>query len=308
MNVANSAVPGPTLVQVSIDDNDTAASVLVQGAPVVVAMRALAGSPIVAAVSQPLIVAGGMNQVAGDVTITEGSTANFDGTLPNLETISLCLVTQALTISTDTFFANTAGVGMPIVSTNNGTSGLVATLSYSSPCFVVTVNNGAIGALGVITVSGLKYNVNVGTASGPVFLRVMRSNSTGTDFNQVVSNATIGTMGTVAISAATALGATKVGPFSTTTKVAALGKYITWRFSGGSALAGKTVEIWVATKNADGSWGSFAKLTARVADGGGNAYYWFRSSSARWISVRAYYAGDATHSASWSPARQGRWR
>ncbi len=110
--------------------------------------------------------------------------------------------------------------------------------------------------------------------------------------------------GSVAISADSALGATKVGPFSTTTKVAALNQYVTWRFSGGAALADKSVEIWVATKNADGSWGAFTLLTARVADASGNAYFWWRSSTAKWISVRAYYAGDATHSASWSPARQ----
>ncbi len=311
VNVGSGLLPGPTLVQVSISATGAPGGTP-QGAPVVVAMRALAGSPIVAAASQPFVTAGGMNQVAGDVTISEGSTANFAAG----ETISLCLVTQALTISTDTFFANTAGVGMPIVTTNNATSGLVASITYSSTLcsstvggFQVKVENGAIGALGVITVSGLKYNVNVGSANGPVFLQVMKLAlpAVGTDFNQVVSNATIGAPAAVAISAATALGATKVGPFSTTTKVAALGKYVTWRFAGGSALAGKTVQIWVATKNADGSWGAFTLLTGRVADASGNAYFWWRSSSAKWISVRAYYAGDATHSASWSAARQGRW-
>ncbi|HEY5121192.1 MAG TPA: 5'-nucleotidase C-terminal domain-containing protein, partial [Acidimicrobiales bacterium] len=75
----------------------------------------------------------------------------------------------------------------------------------------------------------------------------------------------------------TALGATKVGLFSTTTKVAARNKFITWRFPGGSALAGKTVQIWVATRKANGTWGAFTKLTARVADSSGNAYFWWRS-------------------------------
>ena len=107
--------------------------------------------------------------------------------------------------------------------------------------------------------------------------------------------------------AQTALGATKVGPFSNTTKVAARGKYETWRFKGGPAMAGKTVQIWVATKKANGTWGAFSKLTSRVADASGNAYFWLRSSTSKWVSVRAFYVGDATHSASWSVARQARW-
>lgn len=303
VNVASTATPGPTTVQVSI--SATGAAGVAQGAPVVVAMRALAGTPIVAAVSQPFVQAGGINQPAGDITITEGSTGNF---VPG-ETITLTLVGQTLSINADTFFANTSGVGMPIVTTNNGTSGLVASLTaMTTSTITVTVNNGAVGALGVITISGIKYNVNVGTANGPVFLMVAKALGGGAAFSSVVSNATIGAPAAVAISADSALGATKVGPFSTTTKVAALGKYVTWRFRGGSALAGKTVQIWVQTKNADGSWGASTKLTARVADGSGNAYFWWKSSAAKWISVRAYYAGDATHSASWSPARQGRWR
>ena len=106
---------------------------------------------------------------------------------------------------------------------------------------------------------------------------------------------------------ATALGATKVGPFSSSTKVVARGKYVTWRFAGGSTQAGSIVQIWVATKNANGTWGAFTRLTSRLADASGNVYFWWRSSTSKWISVRAFYVGDATHSASWSVARQARW-
>ena len=66
-------------------------------------------------------------------------------------------------------------------------------------------------------------------------------------------------------------------------------------------LAGKTVEIWIATKAANGTWSAFTKVTARNADASGNAYYHVRNASAKWISVRGYYQG------SWSPARQARW-
>ena len=106
---------------------------------------------------------------------------------------------------------------------------------------------------------------------------------------------------------ATALGATKVGPFSTSTKVVALGKYVTWRFAGGSTQAGSTVQIWVATKKANGTWGAFTRLTSRVADASGNVYFWWRSSTSKFISVRARFGGDPTPGVSWSSARQARW-
>jgi hypothetical protein len=83
--------------------------------------------------------------------------------------------------------------------------------------------------------------------------------------------------------------------------VAKLGKYVTWKFSGGSALVGKTVQIWVATKNSAGKWGAFALLTARRVDASGNAYFWWKTSSKAWISVRGGYL------TSLSVATQARW-
>ena len=83
-------------------------------------------------------------------------------------------------------------------------------------------------------------------------------------------------------------------------------KFITWRFAGGSALAGKTVRIYVAIKNAAGGYGPYQDLTGRVADANGNAFFSWRATNT-WVSVRAYFAGDATYLASWSPVTQGRW-
>ncbi len=303
VNVGIGLTPGPTTAQVSI--SATGAAGTAQGAPVVVAMRALAGTPIVAAVSQPFVAPGGLNQPAGDITITEGAALNF----VTGETITLTLVNQTLSINADTFFANTSGVGMPVVTTNNGASGLVASLTaMTANTITVTINNGAVGALGVITISGIKYNVNVGTSNGPVFVMVAKATGGGAAFSAVVSNAMIGAPTAVAIAADSALGATKVGPFSTTTKVAKLGQYVTFRFRGGSAMAGKTVEVWVATKAADGSWGAFVLKTKRIADASGAAYWWTRSSSASWISVRVKLPAAGSYADSWSASRQARWR
>ncbi len=112
----------------------------------------------------------------------------------------------------------------------------------------------------------------------------------------------------VALSAGTALGATTNAFFSTTTKVASIGKYITWQFSGGPGMAGKRVEIWVANRVGTEAWSAFTSRTARIADAGGNAYFHVRSTTPAWISVRAYFPGDEVTAALWSPARPGRYR
>lgn len=96
--------------------------------------------------------------------------------------------------------------------------------------------------------------------------------------------------------------------FTSATKVTTLGKYITWQFSGGPALAGKRVEIWAATQVGTEPWSAFTNRTARIADASGNAYFFLRSSSATWVSVRAYYPGDEVTGALWSPTRLGRYR
>ena len=122
-----------------------------------------------------------------------------------------------------------------------------------------------------------------------------------------VSNAKIGVKAAIKISAVSALGVPpNQGPASTSTKVAAANKFITWRFAGGAALAGKTVRIYVATRNAAGGYGPFVNLTGRVADANGNAFFSWRATKT-WVSVRAYFAGDATYAASWSTVTQGRW-
>ena len=119
---------------------------------------------------------------------------------------------------------------------------------------------------------------------------------------------TLETRTPLAMAPATALGATTTGTFSNATKVTSVGKYITWRFAGGAALALRTVEIWVATRSGTAPWSAFSKLTARVANASGDVYFSLRGTTARWISVRAYVPGDATTAPSWSATRLARYR
>jgi hypothetical protein len=112
----------------------------------------------------------------------------------------------------------------------------------------------------------------------------------------------------VSLSAGTTQGVTTSAAFTAPTKVTTVGKYITWQFAGGPALAGRRVEIWTATRVGTDPWSPFANRTARIADASGNAYFYLRSSPAMWVSARAYYPGDEATGAAWSPARLGRYR
>lgn len=279
INVWNNASPGPIFVNV-YSDGDTVAS------NVVIAMAVFGGSPSAAAVSQPVIYPGLLGQAGGNITITEG----FPGAFQNGDYYSLCVVNLAKNQNTQVTWSNPQGVNAPVVTTNSSASGLIAhyySWSSGTNCLTIRVDSSSLVTLGVITISNLKFDVVPDAGLGPVFIHVFNNannniSSAGRALDQYVSNATVGVP--VSLTSGSALGVSS-GPFSAATKIAALNKYVTFRFSGGAALAGKRVEIWVATKNANGTWGAFVKVTARYADASGNADYYVRSSTAKWISV-----------------------
>lgn len=96
------------------------------------------------------------------------------------------------------------------------------------------------------------------------------------------------------------------GTYGTATPVVAPGKYITWRGQTTANAAGQVVGIYVAVKNADGTWGPFNRLTGRTIDATGQALFWWRSSTPTWVSVR--FGIESGTSTLFSVARQGRWR
>ena len=100
---------------------------------------------------------------------------------------------------------------------------------------------------------------------------------------------------------ASVLGLSHSGPFTTSTKVQTRGHYVTWRLSFGAAAAGQTAGIWIATKNSAGVWSAFTHLTGRVIDSSGNAYFSWRYSTSKWISIKGIAGTVGT------PGRQARW-
>ena len=164
------------------------------------------------------------------------------------------------------------------------------------------VGSGATLATGAGTMSGVMtwtylapFNTGVASAIASV------AGVTGTQSASITIGAVVLPPAVTAGTNASALGITKTGPFTTATKVAALGKYETFKMSLGAAAAGKSVSILVASKNSAGVWSSFATLTSRTADASGNVYFYWRSSSAAWLSVRGSFNGMTN-------AVQGRWR
>ena len=164
-----------------------------------------------------------------------------------------------------------AGAATPLSGLSNG----MATATYLAP-----FNTGTVTALA--------------TVSTDVSASTSVSGSGSANVGAVVP--------VTAATNASALGVTKTGPFTTTTKVAALGKYVTFKMSFGAAAAGQHVSILVASKSASGVWSTFAVKTARVADASGNVYFYWRSSSAAWLSIRGSLSGTMSN------AVQARWR
>jgi hypothetical protein len=230
-----------------------------------------------------------------------------------------------------TFHAGTIGALTDnTTGTSDTTTGTLVSSGYH-PCFdivgstpfvagVATIDAGSTNAESVTLVTNSsctaaalhqQFAVFLGSshAVGAPIIETIGTGSpfmTGAAFDQFVSNAIVGTAPAVTANAitasGTALGATKVGPFTITpTKLAKPGQYVTWKFSTGPALVGKSVQIWVATKNSAGKWSAFKLLTARRVDTSGNAYFWWKTSSKAWISVRAGYLTTL------SVATQARW-
>ena len=279
----------------------------------------------------PFIAQGATDALGGNLQLME----TLNGQFLAGEDICVAILPRASNFFIQDTSLNTGNSGLlPTITTNYATTGLLAGTVAKAGCstsnfdtltvsdfnahgfsltaansFEFMVSQQATNGLGQITINNIHYTTTPDAVNGPVQVLVFSENANalnatgGVAFQQTVSNATVGTAPAVAAvtTSGTALGATKVGPFTVATKVAKLGKYVTWKFSGGSALVGKTVQIWVATKNSAGKWSAFTLLTARTVDASGNAYFWWKTSSKAWISVRAGYLTTL------SVATQARW-
>jgi len=104
------------------------------------------------------------------------------------------------------------------------------------------------------------------------------------------------------ISVSSALGLRPTTGYTTKTpKTQAIGKYVTWRFTGGTALAGQRVNVLVATK-VNGAWGGPRYLKSAWAAANGIVTFSWKSNTAAAINVRIQWPGSATFGVSTSKA------
>jgi hypothetical protein len=181
------------------------------------------------------------------------------------------------------------------LATFNGGSSNQETVSLGAPCGLPSVTQQAFDVVFA--------NIHIG---GESVVQWQGSAPLGAQFDAFVSNAIIGTAPAPVViaggnaGALTALGVTHSGPFTVSTKLPKVTKYVTYKFDFGTSAAGKNVQIWVATKSGV-VWSTWTVLTSRIANSAGTVYYSIRQNSKTWKSFRAMLGGT------WSLARQARW-
>ncbi len=175
--------------------------------------------------------------------------------------------------------------GTPVIAVTNGVGNVVGSSG--------TVGNSTTSD-GVATFT---YLAPANAGSGAVTMSVANATPAAQ-----VRTFTISTSApAVRSTAASALGVTKSGPFTTATKIAKLGTYVTLEVSLGAAAAGKHVTIQVAAKTR-GVWSAFTALAGLVADSNGHVFFYRKSASAAWLSIRGELGGVRSN------AVQVRWR
>jgi len=307
VNVANNVPAGP--LNVTLSSGSLAA--LVTQVTLQVANRVFSSQVQVSAVSQPIIAPGATHALAGDILIQE--TGNGQLKLGSRICVEI-VPNQNTGTLTDVFLTSLTTADLPVATAANGV--VIGPVSFSS--LTCSGLNGAVGTIadsfsfvisqqsttgtGKVTISNIHYSAVNDAATGPVQVNVWGFSVGGAsiDFQRIISNARVGAP--LAGTNATRLGVTQVGAFTTSTKVAKVRKYVTYRIDFGVAAAGRAVQIWGATKTGN-DWSAFTVITTRTANASGVVYYYIRQNSATWRSYRGYWVTGGA----WSPARQARW-
>jgi hypothetical protein len=297
VNVPSGLAPGPLLANVVIGTLAQVSVGTVVQTTVSNAVRAFRNQPVVAAVNQAVLAAGTTNGLLGNITITETQAGQFKaGDTCNVEIEEGA---NPAGNSQVVQFLSGLTADRPLVGTNTGSGLLVgAVTGIDEDEFDFSITQQAVGTLGVITISNMHVRV-LGDAFNQTVLVTVDCNG-AVDILQTVSPARIGNP--VAGTAATRLGVTQVGAFTTSTKVQRVGRYVTYRFDFGVGAAGQAVQIWGATKTGN-DWSGFAVVTTRTANASGVVYYYIRQNAATWKS----YRGKWVSANSFTPARQARW-
>ena len=230
-----------------------------------------------------------------------------------------CMNGTQYTGSTTVYGTITSTVG--VASLAPITTGFVKCFDITGTGFVpgvATIDAGASNQESVTLVADLTSCTSVATghqefdvflanphaAGAPITETIGTGSSfmTGTAFDQFVSNAIVGVPSKLNIAANSALGLNPTSGYTMITpKYQAVGKYVTWKFTGGMALAGQRVNILVA-KHINGAWGGPVYLKSAWADANGIVSFAWTSKTAAAINVRVQWPGNLSYAVSVSKA------
>ncbi len=243
--------------------------------------------------------------VAVDCTGTEGSgtvTITNNAKVSNAVTIYCSGGVDKYTVAFDKTTVSPGGSAILTVTAKDA-AGQPAYDAAAAPGIPV------LSAGGISTWGTLKNGVSKATYLAPFnagVVTVLVTMTATTTVGPLSATLTVGkpVLPAVLGSTASTLGvSTGRGAWSTSTKVAKVGEFITWRFAAGVANAGKTIGVFVQTKDSSGVWSAPVRFSARVADSSGNAYFSWKGTKAMWVSVRG-----GLDDARSTPPVQGRWQ
>jgi len=317
IDVPPNAVPGPVNMNLWIGINgdyyffnNTPAAV------VTVANRVFQNQVAVTALSQPTIGLGTVG-LAGDLQIAETGI----GQLKLGEDV--CVMVMPRVAGADTSVGQIHTSGSPLAT---ATGGLVldrVSLWVGRDCdgrshvgpndvyaFHFSVLQQSTNGTGKIVISNIHYIVPADAVVGNVLVNVYGYGVWPTElsFQSQVSNAKIGVSPAISIGAVSALGLNPTSGYTTKTpKTQAVGKYITWKFTGGTALAGQRVNVLVAQK-INGAWGGPKYLKSAWADANGIVTFAWTSKAGTALNVRVQWPGTTSYSVSYSKALGAYWK
>jgi hypothetical protein len=292
------------------------------------AVAAFRNQVAVTALAQPLIPAGAMSK-AGAIQIAETGI----GQLKAGERICFEVLPRSSNdFIQDTFLMNGSWLhtaAMPIVTATGGLvvgsvsmspyrcngrqDGNTAPITFSGTngiSFSFDVIQQSTAGTGKMVVDNINLITTADAPNGPVLFNVFGYGQSNTDIDlqATVSNAKIGAKVRLSIGAVSALGNNPTSGYSTKTpKVQAAGKYITWKFTGGTALAGQRVNILVA-KRINGAWGGPSYLKSVWADANGIVTFTWKAAAGTVLNVRAQWPGNTNYAVSTSKALGAHWQ
>ncbi|MDR3660970.1 MAG: hypothetical protein P4L86_11360 [Mycobacterium sp.] len=308
------ATPGPVNMDLWIN-HDAIDFSAPADAVVTVANRVFANQVAVTALSQPTMATGTGSALAGNLQIAETGNGQLKvGEEVCVEVMPAVtggshdvnlgqLVTAAVPIATATGGLVIDSVRLDTGRDCDGTSAASADINHVYAFHFHVLQQSTTGT-GKIVISNIMYTVQTGAAAGNVLVNVYGYGQWPTllDFQATVSNAKVGTAPKLNIAANSALGLNPTSGYTMITpKYQAVGKYVTWKFTGGTALAGQRVNILVA-KHVNGAWGGPVYLKSAWADANGIVTFAWTSKTAAAINVRVQWPGSTAYAVSTSKA------